>query len=206
MEQLSAIESYLQTLEFKKKSIGGCDEEDVFLKIKGLSELYQAEIDRLERRAASSEERTAEYERRSQEVRQLMAAAQNMKDNMIAKALMDAEQLVATADQRASAMVDDAADDAEDIVSKAHAEAELIVSQAESEANDIRKAAIIDADTRKTQAEQGIVDFVERDKRIRADIKRQTDTAYAKVKVAKDNLENVLGSLSDLQNSYTSPK
>ncbi|MEG0759543.1 MAG: DivIVA domain-containing protein, partial [Raoultibacter sp.] len=198
-----AIESYLQTLEFKKKSIGGCDEEDVFLKIKGLSELYQAEIDRLQKRAIASEQRTAEYERRSQEVRQLMAAAQNMKDNMLAKALADAEQLVATADQRASMMVDGAADDAEDIVAKAQAEAELIVSKAESEANDIRKAAIVDADARRTEAEQSMVDFVERDKRIRADIKRQADTAYAKVKVAKDNLENVLESLSDIQSSYT---
>lgn len=39
------ISSYLKSLKFKKKIIGGIDEEDVWKKIKKLDELYQKELD-----------------------------------------------------------------------------------------------------------------------------------------------------------------
>ena len=39
------ISSYLKSLKFKKKIIGGIDEADVWKKIKKLDELYQKELD-----------------------------------------------------------------------------------------------------------------------------------------------------------------
>lgn len=39
------ISEFLKSLKFKKKPIGGIDEEDVWKKIKKLDELYQKELD-----------------------------------------------------------------------------------------------------------------------------------------------------------------
>ena len=44
MEGLSEIAAYIEEMEFKKKTLGGCDEEDVMEKIGLICDKYQEVI------------------------------------------------------------------------------------------------------------------------------------------------------------------
>ena len=57
VEGLSGIASYIEEMEFKKKTLGGCDEEDVMEKIGIICDKYQEVIHRLCERQGRMEER-----------------------------------------------------------------------------------------------------------------------------------------------------
>lgn len=204
MDQPGTVESYLQTLEFKKKNFGGCDEEDALAKVHELAALYQTELERLDRRAKAAEERAADYERRQSEVRQLMTAAQNMKDTMLEKAEEDSRQAVAKAEREAQKLIDNAASDAEDILAKATADAIVIVSEARDEAEAMRSQAACDAEDARRELQETTAALLEAQMQIKSDVKRHTDTAYAKAKVANDNLGKIVEMLAELRDSVSS--
>lgn len=226
MGQPASVETYLQTLEFKKKNFGGCDEEDALAKVHELAALYQTEVDRLEKRMRAAEERTADYERRQAEVRQLMTAAQNMKDTMLDKAAEEARLTIAQAEKKAQKLIDNAAADAEDILAKATADSIVIVSSAKAEAFAMRTEASDEAarvraeleeEVARKQAEadqeaeeskralrESIAALLETQAKVKADVKSRTDTAYAKAKVANDNLTQVVRMLAELKEDASS--
>lgn len=204
MEQPETVESYLRTLEFKKKSFGGCDEEDALAKVHEVAALYQAELDRLDRRAKAAEQRAADYERRQTEVRQLMTAAQNMKDAMLEKAGEDSRLAVSKAESEAQKMIDCAASDAEDILAKATADAIVIVSEARDQAEGMRIRAEQEAEVSRRELQETTAALLEAQMQVKADVKRHTDTAYAKAKVANDNLGKIVEALAELRDSISS--
>ena len=203
MGQPAAVETYLQTLEFKKKSFGGCDEEDALAKIHELSALYQAEVDRLEKKVKAAEERAADYERRQGEVRQLMTAAQNMKDTILEKANDEARQVIAHAEKEARAIIDNAASDAEDILAKATADSIVIVSNARDEAASIRFDAVQETEDAKHELQETTAALLEAQIQVKADVKRHADTAYAKAKVANDNLGRIVELIAELRTTIS---
>ncbi|WP_180326577.1 DivIVA domain-containing protein [Raoultibacter phocaeensis] len=202
----------MQALEFKKKNFGGCDEEDALAKIHELAALYQAELDRLEKRMRAAEERAADYERRQAEVRQLMTAAQNMKDTMLAKADEEARQKTVRAEREAQKLIDNAAADAEDILAKATADSIVIMSNAKDEAARLRSESESERARARDEAEreaeeskrvlrESISALLETQVKVKADVKSHTDTAYAKAKVANDNLTQIVELLAELKES-----
>lgn len=204
MEQPGTVESYLQTLEFKKKNFGGCDEEDALAKIHEVAALYQAELEKLDRRAKAAEQRAADYEQRQSEVRQLMTAAQNMKDTMLEKAEEDAHRAVAHAEREAQKIIDNAASDAEDILAKATADAIVIVSEARDQAENMRVTAEDEAERAKRELQETTTALLEAQMQAKAEVKQHTDTAYAKAKVANDNLTKIVETLAELRESISS--
>lgn len=55
MNILHKIEEYIQSMKFKKKVFGGCDEADVLVKIRKLGELYGEQIEMLQKRLQETE-------------------------------------------------------------------------------------------------------------------------------------------------------
>lgn len=204
MAQPAAVESYLQTLEFKKKSFGGCDEEDALAKMHELAALYQEEVDRLERKVKAAEQRAADYENRQAEVRQLMTAAQNMKDTMLAKAEEESKQVIARAEREAQRLIDRASADAENIAARAAAESIVVVSEARDEASRMRSEARQEAECAQRELQETTEALLEAQMEVKAAVKRHTDTAYAKAKVANDNLGQIVEMLADLRESVSS--
>lgn len=66
MEKEITAEEYVRQLTFKHKIFGGCDEEDVLLKIRELCDIYKKEVDSLEERL----EDTAQGDRNSRKLKQ----------------------------------------------------------------------------------------------------------------------------------------
>lgn len=203
MAQPAAVESYLQTLEFKKKSFGGCDEEDALAKVHELASLYQDEVDRLERKVKAVERRVADYENRQAEVRQLTMAAQSMKDAMLAKAEEEAKQTIARAEREAQGLIDRASADAENIAARAAAESIVAVSEARDEASRMRSEAEQEAERARRELQETTEALLETQAEVKAAVKRHTDAAYAKAKVANDNLGLIVEMLADLRKSVS---
>lgn len=62
MAQYTTAEEYIKQLEFKRKRVGGCDEEDVLLKMKELSGLFLVQVQSLQEQLAQSNQRAEELE------------------------------------------------------------------------------------------------------------------------------------------------
>ncbi len=70
MIQDKGAEEYIQQLKFKHKRFGGCDEEDVFVKIRELDRIYFQRTQALREQLEQSEKSVAELNEQLQRVRQ----------------------------------------------------------------------------------------------------------------------------------------
>lgn len=61
MEEFTEIKEYIRNLKFKKKTFG-CDEEDVLLKMKELSDLYEHELQRIQHCLQQAEAQSLEMQ------------------------------------------------------------------------------------------------------------------------------------------------
>ena len=85
MAQSRTIEEFIKNLKFKKKTMGGCDEEDVLLKMKELSDLYRET-------SQSMREELEKANSRVQEIQsELMAARSKLKESQEQLAEKDGE-------------------------------------------------------------------------------------------------------------------
>lgn len=79
------IAAYIKTLEFRKKTIGGCDEEDVFQQIQEICRMYEDVIRRMEE----------EYEKKSSELIGSMSQIRDYREHTLQKAREEAGAMMA---------------------------------------------------------------------------------------------------------------
>jgi len=68
MIQDRTAEEYIRKLRFRRREIGGCDEEDVLLKMRGLRDIYRQQSESLQRDLETEEERGRELEEQLRKV------------------------------------------------------------------------------------------------------------------------------------------
>lgn len=86
-KEMKEIAEYIENLQFRKKTFGGCDEEDVLQKIGGICKMYEAVISRLEK----------EYGEKSSELIGSMSQIRDYREHTLAKARNEAEAILQTA-------------------------------------------------------------------------------------------------------------
>lgn len=98
MEGLSEIASYIEEMEFKKKALGGCDEEDVMEKIGIICEKYQEVIRELCEKQGLMEDRAQkmqdEYQKKGGELLESMSQIQEYREHTIKKAEEEAARIL----------------------------------------------------------------------------------------------------------------
>lgn len=97
------IAEYIKNLEFHKKALGGCDEEDVFQKIGEICEMYEAVIRRLEE----------EYNSKSRELIGSMSQIKEYREHTLRKARKEADAALAEAKEEAETLLTEAKKEAE---------------------------------------------------------------------------------------------
>lgn len=105
MEGLSEIAAYIEEMEFKKKTLGGCDEEDVMEKIGLICDKYQEVIRGLCEKQGLMEDRAQkmqdEYQKKGGELLDSMSQIQEYREHTIKKAEEEADRILEEARKKA---------------------------------------------------------------------------------------------------------
>lgn len=105
LEGLSEIARYIEEMEFKKKSLGGCSEEDVMEKIGDICGMYEDLIrelcDTQSQLEDSAQKRQAEYQKKSTELLESMNQIQEYREHAVTRAEEEAAQILEETQKRA---------------------------------------------------------------------------------------------------------
>lgn len=134
------ITMYLENLDFKKKTVGGCDKADVLHKVQELTRMYQDKINKLEEQVAQSKKAKVKAEETAEAASSKQTALQNENEELQQKieSLMEEQRAYEEKARMIADMEMRQKLERNEILIRAEHEAKLIKERAEQDAATIR--------------------------------------------------------------------